>query len=478
MVYYIGKASGFSQRHYTNTESYYCPKEALKHTDRLHRSVVTLDSIRNDILSFGSTAERPRCVIFDKVVKEAAIRWRLTEQVNPIHLNDLPKYSLDTDSSSPGLPWKTFGYITKREVLDDRNAFNSIRAFWHEIKYGSRQRSPPDCAAYLRSHLAPEGEEKVRAIWGYPATISFQEACFALPLIQAYSKSQHPIAYGYETARAGHLKILSRFGMYGHFLSSDFKSFDKTIPAWLIRIAFDILLLNIDFSKYKDFGHPKPYALYNAWKYVVDYFINTPIRLANGERYRKTNGVASGSYFTQLIDSIVNYIVTVYALRCMKIDILDILVLGDDSLVKTMQPINLDEFRHYSLKCGMILNTEKSAVDTDLYKVKFLGYQIRNGIPLKPEEEFWTALRYPEAPDKSYGEYATRASGLLYATFGQHPNFYNHVVHSIRLPFSPDLVPSMKRYLKAIGIDVVPGRPPPLHELEFFAFRDRNVYDR
>ena len=158
-----------------------------------------------------------------------------------------------------------FGFSTKREVLDDDEAFQSIRSFWHNIKYGDRKHHPPDCAAFLRAHLAEEGGEKVRAVWGYPATIGFQEACFALPLIEAYSAGGFPIAYGYETARGGHLRLLNRFGSHGHFMSSDFKSFDKTIPVWLIHIAFLILSRNIDFTRYKDYGVPDTDALYTAW---------------------------------------------------------------------------------------------------------------------------------------------------------------------------------------------------------------------
>lgn len=60
------------------------------------------------------------------------------------------------------------------------------------------------------------------------------------------------------------MRIASRFGVKGNYLSSDFKNFDKTVPAWLIKIAFDILLVNIDFSKYHGYGTPKPKNLLRA----------------------------------------------------------------------------------------------------------------------------------------------------------------------------------------------------------------------
>ena len=72
----------------------------------------------------------------------------------------------------------------------------------------------------------------------------------------------------------------------------------------------------------------------------------------------------------------------------------------------------------------MILNNKKTQAAGDISNIKFLGYQIRNGVPLKPKVEFWAALRFPEHPDRSFDEYATRAIGITLATFGQHDDFY------------------------------------------------------
>lgn len=65
-------------------------------------------------------------------------------------------------------------------------------------------------------------------------------------------------------------------------------------------------LVTLTFPNMMEAGFHKPQLL---WDIIVDYIIHTPIRFADGERHVKHSGVASGSYFTQLIDSIVNYIV-------------------------------------------------------------------------------------------------------------------------------------------------------------------------
>nr|WPR18833.1 MAG: RNA-dependent RNA polymerase [Partitiviridae-like virus 1] len=113
-----------------------------------------------------------------------------------------------------------------------------------------------------------------------------------------------------------------------HFLGVDFSDFDKSVPEWLIRLASDVLLINIDFVHYKDYGVAWAKSMIHMFERITDYFVNTKIRLRNGERYSKKGGIASGSYFTELISSIVNYILITYVtLKCQ--------ILGDGSVTGT-----------------------------------------------------------------------------------------------------------------------------------------------
>lgn len=96
---FIGKGSGFSQRHFDKHYNQFCPQSAYSRTKGLTRSPVTLSAIREDILRNQTSKFRPTDPMFDDVVRDATLAWRLPEQVNPIHLNDLPKSTYDTDSS-------------------------------------------------------------------------------------------------------------------------------------------------------------------------------------------------------------------------------------------------------------------------------------------------------------------------------------------------------------------------------------------
>nr|APG78277.1 RdRp [Hubei partiti-like virus 31] len=352
----------------------------------------------------------------------------------------------------------------------DVDAFRSIRTVWHLVKEGKRV-NLPDCAAYVRPHLVEKGEKKVRAVWGYPCTVSFQEACFALPLIEAYKQAKTPIAYGFETARGGCRKIFLRFGKYSNFLSSDYSRFDKTIPAWLVRVAFDILFANLDLTEYQDYGIPDTLKLYRAWKKIVEYFIKTPIRMCNGERYRKAKGVASGSYFTQLVDSIVNWIVTQYCIRKMGIKIHDHLVLGDDSLVATNRQVDPHLLTSYAGRFGMIINPEKTQLTSRIQEVKFLGYYINNGGPSRKREELCAALLHPERPDRDFNDFATRTLGLLIANFGHDIEFDSCCRMILSVPYKVQYSPSMTRYLRVMGIDQLPKEPPDLFQLQLWRYR-------
>lgn len=251
---FIGKSEPFCQRSFI--KSFYCPDWAIKQAGDVVRSPVTLPDIREDVRRYGgSSMPRFDDPLLDQVISDTFFKFRLSHRVKPIHLNDIPLQELDNWGSSPVLPWKNYGYKTKAEVARDPDAFRSIRRLWHLVKEG-KQVSLPDCAAYVRPHLVERGETKVRAVWGYPCSVSFQEACFALPLIEAYKTGSSPMAYGFETARGGCRKIFHRFAKYRNFVSSDYKNFDKTIPVWLVRVAFDILAANIDWTEYQDWGTP------------------------------------------------------------------------------------------------------------------------------------------------------------------------------------------------------------------------------
>merc|ERR1712094_37528 len=89
------------------------------------------------------------------------------------------------------------------------------------------------------------------------------------------------------------------------------------------------------------------------WNQLIDYFINTPLLIGN-EIWVKHGGVPSGSYFTQLIDCVLNMIALFYGVLLLarrlspqdpKLSrvLAHINVLGDDSIMKLKYSISITD---------------------------------------------------------------------------------------------------------------------------------------
>lgn len=421
------------------------------------RSELRFSLIKNDMLKMGSNPTIIRDDEFGYVVRAAWDKFSVTP-VNPIHLNDIFDMDLDIRKSSPGLPWQP-QYKTRGEVMDCPDARTSIRRYWHRIKAGE-DLTPDDCKVLYRAHIQRD-EPKIRAVYGYPTAITLMEACFALPLIDEYKKGKTPLAYGYDMAVGGAYKLRSRIKKYRYFGCIDFSSFDKTVSAQLIKIAFSILEQNVDIRRYQKHGIPDASRLYRAWDYLVKYFLETPLRLCNGERWKKKAGVPSGSYFTQLVDSIVNWILINYAfLKRFGRMPEDCLVFGDDSVVSSNSHFSLEEISGQLSEAGMTVNVDKSIYTTCVDEVEFLGFRIEGGFPCRSLERWMEALYHPEWPDEDWDMFASRALGLFYANAGVNGQFSQICRNIVGVrAFTINLPRDTARMLRNLGIRITDCSP-------------------
>jgi len=390
--------------------------------------------------------------VFGYVVSQAFRQFQ-TSTVNPIHLNDIFFEDLEIRKSSPGLPWQP-QYKTRGEVMDCPKARNSIRLFWHRIKAGENV-TPDDCKVLYRAHIQKD-EPKIRAVYGYPTAITLMEACFALPMINEYKKGRTPIGYGYDMAVGGAYRIRRRLIPYSSFGCIDFSCFDKTVSSELITIAFQILGQNLDLRRYQDKGIPDASRLLRAWNYLVRYFIETPLRLCNGERWRKTAGVPSGSYFTQLVDSIVNWILINYAfLKRYGRMPAECIVFGDDSVVADFEGFSLSDLSTELSNVGMVVNEAKSLFTNNVDEVEFLGFTISFGLPCRSYDKWLEALFHPEWPDRDWSMFASRALGLFYANGGVNEAFSYTCRRIVGFrEFEVNLPRDTERMLRNVGVNV------------------------
>lgn len=244
-------------------------------------------------------------------------------------------------------------------------------------------KAPNPCVAYKRTQKG----NKTRLVWGYPLEMTIMEARFARPLIDRFKKNRSPMAFGLSKAELG--AYIHRYVVDepGKIIALDYSKFDTTISATMIRQAFRILSTWFTDESLKEMG----------WKTLVNYFIHTPIVMPDGHLYRvKHHGVPSGSYFTQIIDSIVNVAVC-FALSSRFGFVLrerSLFVLGDDVLMNVVSGLqDLEAWGSYLETFGLIINVEKTMVDTP----HFLGAVWYKGKPDADIEELVAKAVFPES---------------------------------------------------------------------------------
>lgn len=454
---YLNSTKGFGLKPTTDTLSPYAlailPEHIINNLTK--RTQLRYSLIVKDMMKMGCNKTFINDQMYNYVVGKAYRAFQI-KTVKPKHLNDVMNdRSLDIRRSSPGIPWQPM-YKTRGEVFDSSTARHSILKFWGRVRKGDKLQ-PPDCKVLYRAHLQKEdGTPKIRAVYGYPTTITVGEAQFALPLINGYLKDNTtPMAYGFDMATGGAHRLRKQISPYKCYGCFDFKDFDKNVSKQLITDAFKILLNNIDITAYEGWGTPDGFKILKQYKYIMNYFLNTPLRMPNGDRYMKFAGVPSGSYFTQMIDSIVNWILLNYAFLTRYNRMPEFIkVFGDDSVIADNQ-----QFDKYAIckvldeKCGMIINPQKCLYTTDVDEVEFLGFKITCGFPQRSFNKWVSLLANPEWPDQEWDDFATRAMGLFYANVGQNIEF-DDLCRRIcsAIPFRAKFSRSIMRLINILGL--------------------------
>lgn len=260
------------------------------------------------------------------------------------------------------------------------------------------------------------------------------EGGWAAPLIEAYKQQDKYIWLGGvfvdKIDRAVTRYPSEKFEKF----NLDWSGFDTSVVNRLIRTAFDILHAQIEWKTwdYRICGPAERARWEHLWDNTVEYFINTPILLQDGTLLRKSHGIPSGSWFTQLVGSIVNWILIRFLIRCalykdhdLELDLglgIDIKVLGDDSffaLPRTIShKIDLHQFAALAKSCfGMTLNPDKCSRGSTK-DIKFLGFQYIGSYIYRPAVDWLGMALYPESNDLGPTYTFQRLLGLLLTSGG------------------------------------------------------------
>jgi len=192
-------------------------------------------------------------------------------------------------------------------------------------------------------------------------------------------------------------------------ITMDWSEFDINVPEWMLDDVFDIIKGMIDFTKMSDsrtdfsmgFTANKASQYENAFDWIKWNFIHTKIMDIDGTMYRKNHGIPSGSFFTQLVGSMVNMLSCHFLMSLHDMKITEERYLGDDSLiyssVNSFSPSVLESFSN----CALVffhfkLNPKKVKCTKENGTIKFLGYKTNGDRFIKDGIELLQSALYTE----------------------------------------------------------------------------------
>jgi len=236
---------------------------------------------------------------------------------------------------------------------------------------------------------------KIRHVWGEAFENVILEGITASPLRRAYQQVGFPMPIGINTYKRLPSIIQCTFASedvkyYG--VGLDIKSFDTAVQPWLIRTAFNIVRENIEFTEIEQI---------QSFEYTIEHFINRPVVMPDGRMWLKRVGVPSGSYYTQLIDSVVNHIIINYCQLKIYNRTFKTYVLGDDSLFGIPVDLgvpNLEEFSHHLQTLGFTLSTQKCIITKRPENLEFLGHVAKGTRVSRETADLMRLALYPEYP--------------------------------------------------------------------------------
>lgn len=232
------------------------------------------------------------------------------------------------------------------------------------------------------------------------------------------------------------------------WVSFDYSKYDSTIPAWLIKVAFEVIRSCFSDSEYD-----------GLWDVIVEDFIHKNIVTGKGVIH-VDHGNPSGSRFTSIINGICNEIITETWL-----DMFgrtgDYMIMGDDNLVYLDVAVAPDEINSI---CSYI--SHNFGIQTNANKTKFGS---SHDDPL-----FMSRYWRIDGPDRSIGEVIS----LLMYPEGKRPYFKKeiglkpeHVVFSYILcyPIAMRKLMDVDRFLRDTNLSIqdIPRTKEALRELPY-----------
>jgi len=277
--------------------------------------------------------------------------------------------------------------IASRIVHECREHHNAGK--FKEYLRNAIENSTPDIA-FTRTQLIELPETKVRNVFGECFHYVLLEGLVAYPLIEQFMSIDSFYFIGKDPI-IGVPKLIDSLPVNAEqFVTIDWSSFDSSVQPYEIELAFSLIRSMLIFPDLES---------RLVFEYTAALFCERKLASPDGRLFMRKGGIPSGSYYTHLIDSVINWIRIKYLFKLHKIQIASIHTHGDDALVVPVGRIyDFDSLVDKGLELGWIIKKEKSRLCCERYLIEFLGRYSHGRENARDTMKTLRLLLYPEYP--------------------------------------------------------------------------------
>nr|ARO72610.1 RNA-dependent RNA polymerase [Spinach deltapartitivirus 1] len=353
----------------------YASNADMQEIDGWARSFYTLEGILDSIQLFSKPLiPEPTDSLWDETKQEV---------FNEISNLFTPVTSLSFETGFDSVPYEHssaagYGYTGKKGEGDNLHrakaiANKAVLDFSETIdKDGFQtavdnmvQQSTPD-VAFTRTQLAKLPSIKVRIVFGEAFHFILIEGLSAAPLLEAFKRTDSFYFTGKDPTI--HVpQLIHKMGLEeGWFVCLDWKSFDSSVQLWEIDFAFSCVESLLTFPSENT---------RRAFYLARESFKHRKLAAPDCKLWMRKGGIPSGSYFTNIIGSIINYTRITYVCKRLGLRKTSCYVQGDDSVtfVQTGQRPDLYQLQALGTEFGWSLNIPKCTITQSSHNVTFLG---------------------------------------------------------------------------------------------------------
>ncbi|CDL67777.1 RNA dependent RNA polymerase [Arhar cryptic virus-I] len=385
----------------------YVPLHLRAELEGWARSYYTLETHLNAIMNYDRPKlSQPSDAAWVSTMHHVREQFRQMDKVTALSHYHLDKVKW-VRSSAAG-----YGYVGLKSDPGNyerarTTAFTIAERLNHERDYAPEalKNSTPD-VAFTRTQLCQiKIKRKVRNVWGEAFHYVLLEGLFADPLIQHFMKIDSFYFIGQDPLLAVPYLIEDILSESDYVYMFDWSGFDSSVHEWEIRFAFELLESLLVFPSSVE---------QHVWRFIIELFIYRKIASPNGVMYLKTQGIPSGSCFTNIIGSITNYVRIQYIFRRLTNRFANVFTHGDDSLagVSAVQFIPMENIAQVCAEFNWTINVDKSDVSRIAEAVTFLSRNVREMSHARDELTCLRMLKYPEYPVESGAVSTLRALSI------------------------------------------------------------------